>query len=340
MIAGKTLLSWCRQGILPMFDDRIMGIAHGTSARPSALGGMRGHALSAPVMRAAFKFVVDTANRFLAHDSWAIASHIALSALTSLFPFLIVVTALAGFFGSEELAKETAKLLFLAWPTEVADPIANEVSRVLTERNHGLLTLGTLAAFYFASSGVESLRIGLNRAYGGIEKRPWYVLRLQSILYILAAAVVMLLFAFLVVLGPLIWSIILRYVPTLEPFTREVTLLSYAVTGIVVVGALIVAHRLLPAQPLPLHRLAPGILLTLTLWLTGGIGFGAYLHSFSGNYVSTYAGLATAMIALVFLYTVAAIFLLGGEVNAMLAEIMDRRRRLARERRSRMQPAK
>ena len=318
-----------------MLHDRIMGSPHGAAARPSDVGGMRGHALSAPFMRSVLKFVVDTANRFLAHDSWAIASHIALSALTSLFPFLIVVTALAGFFGSEELAKETAKLLFLAWPTEVADPIANEVSRVLTERNHGLLTLGTLAAFYFASSGVESLRIGLNRAYGGIEKRPWYVLRFQSILYILAAAVVMLLFAFLVVLGPLIWSIILRYVPTLEPFTREVTLLSYGVTGTVVVGALIVAHRLLPAQPLPLHRLAPGILLTLTLWLAGGIGFGAYLHSFSGNYVSTYAGLATAMIALVFLYTIAAIFLLGGEVNAMLAEIMERRRKLIRERRAR-----
>ena len=315
--------------------DRTTGTAHDAAAGPSSLGVIRGHALSAPYMKSLLKFAVDAANRFLAHDSWAIASHIALSALTSLFPFLIVVTALAGFFGSEELARETAKLLFLAWPTEVADPIANEVSRVLTERNHGLLTLGTLAAFYFASSGVESLRIGLNRAYGGIEKRPWYVLRFQSILYILAAAVVMLLFAFLVVLGPLIWSIILRYVPTLEPFTREVTLLSYGVTGTVVVGALIVAHRLLPAQPLPLHRLAPGIILTLTLWLTGGIGFGAYLHSFSGNYVSTYAGLATAMIALVFLYTIAAIFLLGGEVNAMLAEILERRRRLVRERRSR-----
>jgi membrane protein len=281
-------------------------------------------------MRATFKFIYETANRFLAHDGWAIASHIALSALTSLFPFLIVVTALAGFFGSEELAKETAKLLFLAWPKEVADPISQEVSRVLTERNHGLLTLGTLAAFYFSSSGVESLRIGLNRAYGGVDTRPWYWLRFQSILYILAGAAVMLVFAFLVVLGPLIWSIILRYLPNLDPFTREVTLLSYAVTGVAATAALVVAHRLLPARPLPLHRLAPGIILTLTLWLTGGIGFGAYLHSFSGNYVSTYAGLATAMIALVFLYLIAAIFLLGGEVNAMLAELMAKRRETKR----------
>jgi len=281
-------------------------------------------------MRSTLQFMWETANRFLAHDGWAIASHIALSALTSLFPFLIVVTALGGFFGSQELAKETANLIFLAWPKEVADPIANEVSRVLTERNHGLLTLGTLAAFYFASSGVESMRLGLNRAYGGVENRPWYILRAESILFILAGAGVMLIFAFLVVLGPLLWSIILRYLPNLDPFTREVTLLSYAVTGVAGTCALVVAHRFLPAQPLPLHRLAPGIVLTLSLWLAGGFGFGAYLHSFSGNYVSTYAGLATAMIALVFLYTMASIFLLGGEVNAMLAEMLARRREAKR----------
>jgi membrane protein len=222
--------------------------------------------------------------------------------------------------------------MFLAWPKQVADPIANEVARVLTQRNHSLLTLSTLAAFYFASSGVESLRIGLNRAYGGTEMRPWYVLRAQSILFIVAGAGAMLIFAFLVVLGPLIWSIILRYLPDLAPFTREVTLASYAVTGIAATGALVGAHRLLPAQPQPLHRLAPGIILTLTLWLTAGIGFGAYLRSFAGNYFSTYAGLATAMIALVFLYMMASIFILGGEVNAQIADMLAERKQSRRAR--------
>ena len=60
----------------------------------------------------------------LADDGWAIASHIALSTLMALFPFLIVVTALAGFFlGSKELADEAARLLLEAWPPEVAGPI-------------------------------------------------------------------------------------------------------------------------------------------------------------------------------------------------------------------------
>ena len=46
-------------------------------------------------------------NHFLAEDGWAIASHIALAMLMSLFPFLIFVTALAGFFGSQDLADES-----------------------------------------------------------------------------------------------------------------------------------------------------------------------------------------------------------------------------------------
>lgn len=62
----------------------------------------------------------------------------------------------------------------------------------------------------------------------------------------------------------------------------------------------------------------PGILVTLIGWIAAGVGFGWYLDSFAGNYVSTYAGLATGMIALVFLYFCAVIFLFGGEINAAI----------------------
>ena len=43
-----------------------------------------------------YRVTMDAFYRFLADDGWAIASHIALSALMSLFPFLILVTALGG----------------------------------------------------------------------------------------------------------------------------------------------------------------------------------------------------------------------------------------------------
>jgi len=50
----------------------------------------------------------------------------------------------------------------------------------------------------------------------------------------------------------------------------------------------------------------------------GGHCFGSYLAQFARNYVTTYAGLASVMVALVFLYMIASIFIFGGELNAAI----------------------
>jgi membrane protein len=111
------------------------------------------------------RIVWQAAEKFAADDGWAIASYIGLTLLTSLFPFLIFVAALAGFLGSQQLAHEAANLVFAEWPDVVARPIAGEVERVLTTpRSGGLLTFGAVFSFYFASSAIEALRVGLNRA--------------------------------------------------------------------------------------------------------------------------------------------------------------------------------
>jgi len=89
-------------------------------------------------MRRAFNIALDAYWRFLADDGWAIASHIALSALMAMFPFFILLTSLAGVFGSSELPDEVAKLMLATWPEEVALPIAREIHDVLTTTHTGL----------------------------------------------------------------------------------------------------------------------------------------------------------------------------------------------------------
>src|SRR5262249_57213195 len=98
----------------------------------------------------------------------------------SLSPLLICITALSGFLGTQQVADQVARLLLEAWPREVAGPISSEIASVLTNAHGGLLTVGVALAIYFSSSGVESLRIGLNRAYDELEGRPWWLLRLES----------------------------------------------------------------------------------------------------------------------------------------------------------------
>ncbi|MEW6640824.1 MAG: YihY/virulence factor BrkB family protein [Pseudomonadota bacterium] len=262
---------------------------------------------------------LDAFYTFLADDGWAIASHIALSALMALFPFLIVITSLAGFLGSKELADQAAALLLQTWPTQVADALSGEIHDVLTTTRGDALTVGLVLAIYFASNGVESLRVGLNRAYGMVETRRWYWLRLESIGYTLIAAVVSLALSFLIVLGPLIIAAARRHFPLMiETNAHMLNVARYGIAVLALILALFILHVWLPAGRRTLMQILPGIVFTIAASLVSGMVFGQYLARFANNYVTTYAGLASVVIALVFLYFIAAIFVYGGELNAAI----------------------
>src|SRR5258707_15596836 len=100
---------------------------------------------------------MDAFSRFRDRDGWGSGTHIALSTLMALFPFLIVLTSLAGFFGSKELADQAVSLLLEVWPKQVADSLSSEIHDVLTTTRGDILTIGAVLAVYFASNGVEAL---------------------------------------------------------------------------------------------------------------------------------------------------------------------------------------
>ena len=270
-------------------------------------------------IRYIFHVGLDAFYTFLADDGWAIASHIALSTLMALFPFLIVLTSLAGFFGSKELADQAASLLLQVWPRQVADSLSGEIHDVLTTTRGDILTIGAVLAVYFASNGVEALRVALNRAYSVIEPRRWYWLRLELIGYTLVAAFTALAMAFLIVLGPLILEATRRHIPLIVDSNENLlNIARYSITILALVVALFVLHAWLPAGRRGFSQILPGIIFTLLASLISGTVFGQYLARFANNYVTMYAGLASVIIALVFLYFLAAIFVYGGELNAAI----------------------
>jgi membrane protein len=287
------------------------------AAAPGQNGAWSGEARAR--VRERLKIIWQAAEKFAADDGWAIASYISLTLLTSMFPFLIFVAAVAGFFGSSDLAHEAAKLVFAEWPEVVARPISEEVERVLTTpRSGGLLTFGAVFSFYFASSAIEALRVGLNRAYGLIEPRPWWMLRLQSLGLVLIGSIALLALAFLVVLGPLILDGLGAFFPAVEQARGFLTFLRIGVAALMLASSLTLAHMILPAHRVGFRDILPGVTMTFIASIAFGEAFGAYLSEYLRNYISTYAGLASVMIALVYLYWVALLFVFGGEVNAAI----------------------
>ncbi len=286
-----------------------------------------------------WNIALDAFWQFNADDGWAIASHIALSGLMSLFPFFLVLTAVAGIIGSTDLASEAARLVLEAWPQEVSGPIALEIQHVLEGAQQQVLTVGAALALFFASSGVESVRIGLNRAYSVVDTRTMWLLRLESIGYVILGLVSVLALSFLVLFAPLIIRAASKYIPTKLPTELPAyvpnylsdylaalpdfddtmtTVYRFTIASALIIVPLIVVHKWLPAGKRRFRDIMPGILATLVLWLVAGVVFGRYLADFAFTYSVYYAGLASPMIALAFLYFTASIFIYGGELNATI----------------------
>ncbi|MES1155220.1 MAG: YihY/virulence factor BrkB family protein, partial [Pseudorhodoplanes sp.] len=261
-----------------------------------------------------------------------------------LFPFFLVLTAVAGIIGSTDLATEAARLILEAWPQEVSGPIATEIQHVLEGAQQQVLTVGAALALFFASSGVESVRIGLNRAYAVADTRSMWLLRLESIGYVILGLVSVLALSFLVLLAPLIIRAMTKYVPTQLPAQLPTYIPSYlssylaalpdfddtmttvyrfTIASVLIIVPLIVVHKWLPAGKRSFREIMPGILATLVLWLLAGTMFGRYLADFAFTYSVYYAGLASPMIALAFLYFTASIFIYGGELNATILKFRE-----------------
>ena len=263
--------------------------------------------------------------RFNRDDGWAIASHIALSILMAVFPFLIVVTALAGFIGSVNLADEVARLMFAAWPQEVAGPLASEIHNVLTtSARRRADARRRVCGLFRLERRREPAHRAQSRLRAAANSEAFGCCGWNRSAMCWSAPSRLLALAFLVVLGPLIFKtaaelralaraarspLRFRAFRHRRPGARAGAC-SFCICGCRPDGA-------------DSDTVWPGIVATLVLWLACGFTFGHYLADFAYTYVNYYAGLASAMIALVFLYYSAWIFVYGGELNAAIARVRE-----------------
>ncbi|WP_299355758.1 YihY/virulence factor BrkB family protein [uncultured Shimia sp.] len=266
-------------------------------------------------------------SRFSRKGGLVFSSHVALSMMLAIFPFCIVVLALAGMLSEAGLQASGSDLndlldvVFGSWPDAIADPIENEVRAVLETSGGGTLTLGALLTILFASNGFDAVRQAISAAYHDRDDpRPAWKLRLLAVGFAVFGALLVTVAGLFSVVLP----IYLRYVADILPILHLEALsgefLGTAVTALVMIFALFACHKWLPGVKRPVRALVPGVVLTLILWGICGTGFEFYISNFS-TYSVTYAGLAGVMSALVFMYLMAAMFLLGAEFNATLGDL-------------------
>lgn len=258
--------------------------------------------------RAAWRLVMED-------EGLELSGYIAFTAFLALFPFLIFLAALAGFLGDQDVADSFIEAMFRFMPDDVAETLAPAVGEVISSRQGGLVTLGIVATLWFASSGIEALRAGLNRAYGAPEERPVWWLRLQSLAFVLASGLIIFFLSLVVIVGPIVWEALGPVNQTLDTelvfFTAR-----YTVAVLVLWGALMLFHRWLPNARQAFRRILPGVCVTVVLWLAGASIFSWYVGNLA-DYSVVYGSLGGVAITLVFFYITAILFIFGAEINAV-----------------------
>ncbi len=146
--------------------------------------------------------------------------------------------------------------------------------------------------------------------------------------FVLIATAGFLAISVLLVFAPLLARLAEAHFEWIKPYTGTITLWRYVIASTVIIGGLFSVHHCCRPASAASVSLVPGIIFTLAAWLIGSTMFATYLDHFSSNYAATYAGLASIMIAVVFLYIVSAIFILGGELNAAISRYLEARARV------------
>lgn len=258
--------------------------------------------------------------RLFADEAIPLAGNIAFRIVFSIFPFLIFLTTLAGVFGSEALAEQIVNFLLSVAPEQLVKPLSGEIRAILTVPRTGLLSISALLTIWSAMGGVDSVRVGLNRAYDLQDTRPFWYLYLQNVLFIIGAAVVLLIVALLIVVYPVAFNVIATYAPSQLANFASLDHLRYPIAMVLLFSGLLFAHRILPAQSLPLRHLLPGVLLTVLVWIGLSAVFAIYLQNFN-SFASTYASLSGLFAAMFFIYQAALVLIFGGEVNRVISLI-------------------
>jgi membrane protein len=261
---------------------------------------------------------LEAIQRLFADEAVPLAGNIAFRTIFSVFPFLIFLTALAGFFGNEDLAEGVANYLLSVAPESLVRPIEPEIRSILTVPRTDLLSASALLTIWSAMGGVDSVRVGLNRAYDLKDTRGIHWLYLQSVIFVIGAAIVLLALALLIVFAPVVLKLAETYAPGFQSNSFIFGVARFPIAMLLLFGGLVIAHKFLPARRPRFRELLPGVVVTLVVWTALSLAFSYYLAHF-GTFASTYAGLSGVFAAMFFLYLAALVLILGGEVNRVIA---------------------
>jgi membrane protein len=263
-------------------------------------------------------------------DVFGRAAQLSYYFLLSLFPLLLFLMTLLGYFAEagSQLRDSLMRYLSTVMPSSALQLVHTTLDEIASSRGGGKLSFGILAALWAASNGMGAISETLNIAYDVKERRPWWKVRLVSVVLTINVALMILSALVIVLYGGKLAEFVTAATGYGNVFTITWKILQWPIA----LGFLFTTFSLIYYFAPDLRRpdwrwITPGSATAVVLWLLISFALRLYLHFFN-SYSATYGSLGALIILMLWFYLTGAAILIGGEINS---EVENAARAAAKE---------
>lgn len=254
------------------------------------------------------------------HDIFGRAAQLSYYFLLAVFPLLLFLMTLLGYFAQagSELRHKLLSYLATIMPSSAVTLVHTTLEEISAARGGGKLSLGILAALWAASNGMGAISDTLNVAYAVKEDRPWWRVRLVAIFLTIMVAIFIVLALSIVFYGGQIGNRLALHLGFGAAFTITWRILQWPIALFFLLITFDLIYYFGPNVKSAKRRLwTAGSATAVVLWLLVSFAFKFYLHFFN-SYSVTYGSLGALIVLMLWFYFTGLAILIGGEINSEL----------------------
>ncbi len=251
-----------------------------------------------------------------------LAAQLAYYFLLALFPALLFLVAMVGYFPIQHAVNELLVIVGRIAPRAFIELLAEQLQEIQRGEHAGLAVLGIAGALWSSSAAMAAIITALNHTYRVAEWRPWWKRRLVAIALTLALTVFASLSLFLIMAGSQAASLVAAWLGIRAVAAPVWQVTRWALATAAIVLAIDLVYHFAPNRPQRWPWMTVGAVTATGLWILSSLVFKLYITRM-GTYNVTYGAIGGVIVVLLWLYLSSLAILIGAELNSVIAQNRD-----------------
>jgi membrane protein len=263
--------------------------------------------------------LVQTYSDILSNHTLQMAAALAYYFVLSLFPALILLSAVVAFLPVPDLFNQTLSLMAGFLPVDSMGLVRRVLADVITPNRGTFLSFGIFGTLWAASGGFAALIEALDVAYDVKDDRPFWKTRPLALGLAALTGILLLIALSVMIVGPRFGEWLAGRVHLSQLFVLVWPYIHWSIAVAFTVLAVEAVYFLAPNVKQRFLATMPGAVIAVGCWIGLSYLLGIYFRHFA-NFNKTYGTLGAAIALMVWLYWTGFALLVGAELNAEIAK--------------------